>query len=158
MKKIIILLIAMILSFSCNKISKKINITGKWSTYSKANGYIEFDIDTSKMILFSHYGGNLGKFKYKLVNDTLKIINYKFPTEIIKISDSLIVLNNKSQKDTLKRLKETTITFHEINNKNDSIFSDFYDKFEKRAFSQMVENGLMTEVEYNDHFKKKTQN
>lgn len=140
MKKIIILLITIILTFSCKRSIENINITGKWFTYSKENGYIEFEIDTLKMSLFSHYMGNLGEFNYKLVNDTLEISNYKYPTEVIKKTDSKIIFKNTHQIDTLKRLKESTLTFHKIDNSNDSMFSAFYDSFERRAFSKSSDN------------------
>ncbi len=106
------------------------------------------------MSLFSYYAGNLEKFKYERVNNILKFQNSQFSTEVIKILDSIIILKNTHQIDTLKILNKKIIIY----NKNDSLFSDFYDKFEKRAYIQVLEHGHMTKEEYDDHIKNKIQN
>jgi len=153
MKKIIIILIALILLSSCIKTNEKININGKWSTLSKDAGYMEFEIDNGKIGMFSHYGGNLGLIEYKLLNDSLFIgSNTSFKVE--KITDSLIILKNISQNDTLRKIDKTIMTYHEIDSKNDSLFNIFYERFEKRAYKKLIEKGDLTENDYKSHFKK----
>ena len=153
MKKIFILLTAIILLNSCKKTNEMININGKWNTLSKDAGYMEFEIGSGKIGMFSHYGGNLGLTEYKLINDSLFIgSNTSFKVE--KITDSLIILKNIPQNDTLRKMDKTIMTYHEIDSKNDSQFDMFYEGFEKRAYKKLIEKGDLTENDFKSHFKK----
>ncbi|AMC10296.1 hypothetical protein Lupro_03065 [Lutibacter profundi] len=151
MKNIFILLTVIILFNSCKKTNGKININGKWNTLSNGFGYMEFDIDSDKIGIFSHLDGDLGLIEYKLLNDSLFIgSNTSFKIE--KISDSLIILKNISQNDTLRKMNKTIMTYHEIDSKNDSLLDIFYEKFEKRIYKKWIKSGYVTEDELKNSF------
>ena len=153
MKKTFILLIAIILFNSCQKTNEKINIIGKWSTYSKGVGYMEFEIDSSNIGLFSHSGGNLGLKKYEIKDDSL-IIFYgdRMSFKIEKLSDSLLILKNVNMIDSLRKMNKTIMTYHEIDSRNDSLFDIFYEKFEKRAYKKWIKSGYVTDDELKNSF------
>ena len=153
MKKIFIILIAIILFNSCKKTNEKINIIGKWSTSSKEVGYMEFEIDSSNIGLFSKIGGNLGVKKYEIKDDSL-IIFYgeRMSFKIEKLSDSLLILKKVNMIDSLRKMSKTVMTYHEIDSKNDSLFDIFYEEFEKRAYKKWVESGYVTEEELKNSF------
>jgi len=153
MKKIFIILIATILFNSCEETNEKINIIGKWSTYSKDTGYMEFEIDSSNIGLFSHSMGNLGVKKYEIKDDSLIIFfGERMSFKIGKLSDSLLILKNANQIDSLRKMSKTVMTYHEIDAKNDSLFDIFDRKFVKRAYKKWIETGYVTEDELKNSF------
>ena len=153
MKKIFIILITLLLFNSCNKTNKKVDIIGKWNTYSKDVGYMEFEIDSSNIGLFSHNGGNLGLKKYEIKDDSL-IIFYgeRMTFKIEKLSDSLLILKNVNKIDSLKKMDNSLMTYHSIDFKNDSIFKIFSKKFTKRAFEKWINIDYITEEELKNSF------
>ena len=141
MKKLTLIFILTVF-LSCSNSNN--NITGKWYSFSKNTGYTEYIIDTIYIKAFGHWGGNFGHRKYSFVKDSINISNYNIIVK--KINNGLIILNSK---DTLHKLNDTIITYHEINNLSDSIFSQFYKEFYKRAHRSYIKQGYYTQEEYN---------
>ncbi len=150
MKQIINLLIVIVVVtiYSFNSNSKYHNIIGKWYSYSEEEGYTEWDIDSTEIGIFSHYSANLGKIRYKIENDTIYYVDYNYTIKILSLSDSVLVLDSKSGRDTLYRLNDRIVTYNNIDYSNDSIFNGFYHKFVKRAFKMQLKFGYITKDEY----------
>lgn len=136
------LLFILIVFLSCSNSNN--NITGKWYSFSKDAGYTEYIIDTIGIKAFGHWFGNLGTRKYSFVKDSININNYIIIVE--KINNGMITLNSK---DTLQKMNDSIVTYHEVNNLSDSIFSQFYKEFYKRAHRSYIKNGYYTQEEYN---------
>lgn len=138
--KIKILLI-LIVSLSCKNSNDNIDFTGKWYSYTKDSGYVEYTIDKIHIKAFGHWFGNLGHRKYTSVKDSTYNNDYHIIAK--KISNSQIILNSK---DTLIKMNDSIATYHEINNLSDSIMSQFYDNFYKRAHRIYIKHKYYTRV------------
>lgn len=144
--KVLSLFLIFLISFGACSVESEIDKTqlfGKWSSYSSDIGYAEYEIDESSIGIFSHYMGNLRLRKYTL-EDNLLIIENDLKFRLTIVSDSVINLESKSESYTLNRISNSSLkTFHSIDSKNDSIFNNFYQDFEKRAYQEMKDRGLI---------------
>lgn len=140
---------------SCQTEKKEdIDIVGKWKGYIVSeNDYCEYDIDKDSIGIFYHSGGNGGLIEYKIEKDTLFFQEEKFTLEVI--SENLFTMTIRGKTDTLTRLPNSIITFHSIEYQNDSIFDNFYEKFQNRVYESWIEHGYVTEEELRNSFIKK---
>ena len=146
--KLILIFLILLSLCSCQNSNEINDITGKWYHFSEEDGYIEFKINSSEIYAFSHSEGNMPYFGYEIYKDSLRNLNNNISMKIIIIPDSILVLQSTYDTATLVRLPDSIITFHEINSKNDSIITSFYNKFQQRAFKTWIKHGY-TEEDYN---------
>ena len=152
MKLFKILLISTILVYSCTPKKEKMDISGKWSSFSKEDGYVEFEVDSSEVASFWHYMGNQLKRRYKIENDTLRYLDYELSAKVTILSDTSLILKSLNRCDTLFRLNDTILTFNEINFKDTITFNKFYHNFEQRAWKSWIDNGYVNEKKLKKSF------
>ena len=122
---------------------EKISIEGKWWSFDRAEKhYSEYDIDKNSISVFSHYMGNQGSVKYKINGDVLYFQDRMSIVGIV--SANLITMTNGNKTDSLFRLPENTMTYNSLDHPNDSIFDEFYKKFQSRAHQSWINNGFLT--------------
>lgn len=132
--------------FSCNS-NEKIDIYGVWYTYITDFGYSEFEIDTTRINIFTRYSGNKGTYHYRIVEDSI-FYEIGFKAKIIKIDDNTLEISYDNMADTLFRINEEIETFNpntmSSNDKTaDSLFQNFYDNFSIRAKKYMEDHNIL---------------
>jgi hypothetical protein len=133
--------------FACIETSDRIDIKGKWYSFSAEEGYIEYVIDSKLIKRFSHNMGNESVLEYSIDNDTLRIKDFDNVSVIVKDSDSSFTLKGIDESITFYKLDESIQTYNDLEPMNDSIFVDFYRDFERRAKLNWIRFGYVTEEE-----------
>jgi len=141
---IIIVFLSLAWLFSCaNKSSNP--LIGKWASFSYDFGYSELSINDNTIQIFTHWMGNQGEWLYEVSNDSIKI-QHGYNGQITEINDSLLILTDKHLSDTFHRLDGSTLTFNgnlmSANDKNDTLFNEFYREFLKRAEAFIINHNI----------------
>jgi hypothetical protein len=152
LKLILFFLMILISVNSCDSSKTEKGILGKWYSITKDDGYVEFNITTTDLSVFSDIMGNKGQFEYKIEEDTIRYLNNNFSAKITRIGHEILVLKYKNCIDSLFRLNDSIISFNEINNKNYSAFSNFIKNFQQRHLENLVKHGYTTEEHLKSSF------
>ena len=137
---------------SCRNQSESYDIKGKWYSFSRMDGYVEYYINSDTVHPYMHVMGNMFPQKYIIKGDTIQYFHSDYKATIINNTDSIFIFNSNSRSDTLIRLNDTILTFFEIKNENDSIIKEFHSNFKERAHISWIKHGYITEEELKKSF------
>jgi hypothetical protein len=118
------------------------NIIGRWASYDREFGYVEYMIDSMKVYPCIYRVGLGGPINYILRNDSILYTegNY-YSAKLVWICEDEVVWKSKDYVDTLYRLPANAVNFHEIKEMGDSIIAQFKIDFIERRNRMLIQKG-----------------